>query len=81
VTANGGSIADLLRFLTRLKDAQIHYALSDPTEGAVLVEVSVPGERWEVEFHDDGRVSVEIFVSKGVQSDEILEELFRRFSD
>ena len=47
-----------------------------------MVEVSVPGERWEIEFHQDGQVGVEVFASsKGVQGAELLEELFSRFSD
>jgi hypothetical protein len=76
------TIRDLLTFLTRLKDARIHYALSDPTEDAIMVEISVPGERWEVEFHEDGRISVEVFSSsRGVQGPELLENLFQRFAD
>jgi len=76
------TIHGLLNFLERLKTASIHYRLSDPTEGAIMVELSVPGERWEVEFHQDGTVGVEIFVSaKGVQGAETLEDLFRRFAD
>jgi len=79
---NTATIHDLLVFLTRLKAARIYYRLSDPTEGAVMVEVSVPGERWEIEFHEDGRISVEVFVSRnGVQSQELIDELFKRFSD
>jgi hypothetical protein len=79
---SGNTVGDLLKFLARLKTAHIHYTLSDPTEGAVMIEISVPGERWEVEFHDDGRVSVETFVSlRGVQGHQLLEELFERFSD
>ncbi len=76
------TIDGLLNFLERLKSARIHYRLSDPTEGAIMVEISVPGERWEVEFHQDGTVRVEVFVSsKGVQGAEGLEDLFRRFAD
>lgn len=76
------TIHDLLSFLGRLRAAHIYYSLSDPTEGAVMVEVSVPGERWEIEFHEDGRISTEVFVSRnGVQGEELIEELFRRFSD
>jgi hypothetical protein len=79
---NDATIRDLLAFLARLKAAHIYYALADPTEGAIMVEVSVPGERWEIEFHEDGRISVETFTSlKGVQGSELLEDLFRRFSD
>lgn len=79
---NTGTIPELVRFLERLKSAHIHYTLSDPTEGAVMVEISVPGERWEVEFHQDGTIGVEVFVSSGgVQGPELIEPLFRRFSD
>lgn len=31
-----------------------------------MVTVNIPGERWEVEFFDDGNVEVERFVSTGV---------------
>lgn len=76
------TINDLLRFLARLKAAHIYYRLSDPTEGAVMVEVSVPGERWEIEFHEDGRISAEVLVSsKGVQGQEIFDDLFQRLSN
>lgn len=33
---------------------------------SLLVSVTVPGERWEIEFFDDGRVELERFVSQGV---------------
>lgn len=47
-----------------------------------MVEVAVPGERWEIEFHEDGKVGVEVFAGKGIiQGPDLLEELFRRFSD
>jgi len=76
------SVGDVLDFLGHLKESHIFYKLSDPTEGAIMVEIAVPGERWEVEFHAEGEVGVERFVSAGgVQGPEVLEDLFRRFSD
>ena len=76
------TIRDLLNLLVRLKDAHIYYRLSDHTGDAVMVEVAVPGERWEIEFHDDGEIGVEIFVSNGVIRDQAqLDDLFRKFSD
>jgi hypothetical protein len=30
-----------------------------------MVEIAVPGKRWEVEFHDDGQIGVEVFESNG----------------
>jgi hypothetical protein len=79
---NPSTIRDLLDLLARLKSARIFYTLSDHTERAIMVEVSVPGERWEVEFHEDGEIGVEIFVTKGrIQDATLLEDLFSRFSD
>ena len=47
-----------------------------------MVQVTVPGEYWEVEFHEDGEIGVEVFVSRnGVEKGEVLRELFDRFSD
>jgi len=76
------TIHHLLSFLERLRAAHIHYTLSDPTQGAIMVDISVPGERWEVEFHEDGLIGVEVFASvQGVQGAELLNDLFRRFSN
>jgi hypothetical protein len=47
-----------------------------------MVEVAVPGERWEIEFHEDGEIGVERFVSAGgVQSSDTLNDLFNRFAE
>ncbi len=67
----------LLTFLHRLAEAKIHFSLSYYRDDAISVQVVVPGERWEVDFLDDGTVDVERFVSHGDVEDEgILEELF-----
>jgi hypothetical protein len=79
---NPATIGGLVGFLTRLKAAHIYYTLASPTDGAIMVEVAVPGERWEIEFHGDGGIGVEVFVSSGtIQGAEKLEDLFRRFTD
>jgi hypothetical protein len=76
------TIHDILCLLSRLKEAHIYYRLGNPTEGALMVEVAVPGERWEIEFHEDGEIGVEVFASSGVIEDsKRLEDLFRRFTD
>ena len=47
-----------------------------------MVEVAVPGQRWEVEFMEDGSVEIEKFISDGRYYDGAeLEVLFRDFSD
>lgn len=76
-----GALFDLLQ---RLEAASIYYGLGAPTLGcrAIMVSVTVPGERWEVEFSEDGTVQTEVFVSRrGVEAETTLEELFERFSN
>lgn len=47
-----------------------------------MVSINVPGERWEVEFLEDGDIEVERFCSHGEIGDErLLAELFSRFAD
>jgi hypothetical protein len=71
----------LLEFLERLERAKIHYRLSHPRSEAVMVEIAVPGERWEVEFLDDGSVDVERFRSNGrIYDESMIDELFARYS-
>ena len=49
---------------------------------AIMVLVTMPGERWEVEFLTDGSVEVERFVSDGeIYGEEILRELFTKYAD
>lgn len=52
-------------FLDLLESRKIYFTLSRIRD-SVLVEVSVPGERWEVEFFADGSVQVEKFKSEGI---------------
>jgi len=51
-------IGGLLGILSRLKSANIDYRLSDHTPGAIMIEVAVSGERWEIKLHGDGRIGV-----------------------
>jgi hypothetical protein len=73
--------ANLLSFLGELKDAHIHYQLGHHRDDAITVEVAVPGERWEVEFLEDGTVEVEVFRSDGTILDATsLAELLEKHS-
>lgn len=76
---------ELLELLRRLQEAKIAYRLRQSRDDALMIEVFVPGERWEIEFVDyDDEVHVEIerFRSDGHIDDEsALEELFAKFSD
>ncbi len=47
-----------------------------------MVEVTVPGERWEVEFLEDGSVDVEVFRSNGeIRNEVALEELLKQHGE
>lgn len=71
-----------LGLLTRLDAACIPYILGHYRDEAVMVSVQVPGERWEIEFIEDGSIEIEKFVSDGEIYDEhALSELFERYEE
>lgn len=61
--------AGLLSFLNELREAHISYRLGQVRDEAIMVEIVVPGERWEVEFLEDGTVEAEVFRSDGTIHD------------
>lgn len=58
-------IKELIAFLNKLESLKIYYQLNKVRVDAIMVEVAVPGQRWEIEFMDDGTVEIEKFVSDG----------------
>src|SRR5262245_53796142 len=83
---NGDVFRQILGLLKRLDESKIAYRLEQHREDALMIQVDVPGERWEIEFVDyDDEVHVEIeierFRSNGKIYDEsMLEELFAKYS-
>jgi hypothetical protein len=72
----------LRRFLKKLHDAKIHFQLDQRRDDGISVIISVPGQRWEVDFRDDGTVYVERFVSNGeTLGEDAFKELFEKFGD
>jgi len=75
-------LSKLTKFLDRLDEDDIHYTLSSVREGAIMVGVTVPQERWEIEFMADGDIEIEVFKGDGEVHDySIVEELFQRNED
>jgi len=68
----------LLDFLNRLDVARVQYALGHTRPESVMVDISLPGWHWEVEFMRDGSIEIERYQSvTGVEDDpRLLEELF-----
>ncbi|MFL5804291.1 MAG: hypothetical protein ACJ8CR_21420 [Roseiflexaceae bacterium] len=79
--ATQASLSKVLAFLDRLEEVKIPYTLAHVRE-TIMVKITVPGERWEVEFFEDGEVEVERFISTGViEDEEALDRLFAEHSD
>ena len=75
-------LKELINFLNKLEDSNIFYKLNKVRNEAILVEICVPGQRWEVEFMEDGTVEIEKFISDGDFYDvKEIETLFKNFSD
>ncbi len=73
---------DILDLLRRLDTAGIYFELARPRDEALMILVTVPGERWEIEYLEDGTIEIEIFRSDGeLKGPEALADLFSRFSD
>lgn len=73
---------ELIHFLNHLEEKKIYYKLDKIRTESILVEIAVPGQRWEVEFMCDGSVEIEKFVSDGGYYDgSELEALFEEFGD
>ncbi len=66
----------IFQFLQELEAHHVPFRLERVRE-TVMVTLAVPGERWEVEFFDDGSVEVERFRSTGeVTGSGVLDELW-----
>lgn len=76
------SLQKLLDFLSDLDAHKIFFKLARNRPEAIMVEIVVPGERWEVEFFADGNIDVEVFgPSPGIIGGEAeLRRLFDEFS-
>lgn len=76
------AMGKLLRFLRRLDEDKISYRL-ERSRDPIMVVVDVPGQRWEVEFYEDGEIEIERFVSTGVvgADEEMLDRLLKEQED
>ena len=77
--AEGGIFGRLLDLLNRLDAARLYYKLDHTRPDSVMVDVAVPGWRWEIEFMADGSLDIERYQSvSGVENDpSLVEALFQ----
>ncbi|MEA4849436.1 MAG: hypothetical protein VB106_19550 [Clostridiaceae bacterium] len=72
---------DLIGFLNELENRKIYYRLNKVRD-SIMVEIAVPGQRWEVEFFENGNIEIEKFISDGTLFDHSeLKYLFEKYSD
>jgi hypothetical protein len=75
------ALSTAAEFCRELDRRHITYDLRIVRDEALMMCVALPGERWEIEFFDDGRIELERFVSQGVvDAPGALAELLARFS-
>ena len=82
------SLNELIELLEKFEEKKIYYKLNKTRNDVIMVEVAVPGQRWEIEYNTYGKspecnckIEIEKFVSDGVIYEESeLETLFRDFS-
>jgi hypothetical protein len=76
LTDERGRLSAVTTFLKHLERGKIYCTLQSHRDEAIIVMVTVPGERWEVEFLVDGSVEVERFVSeRAIYGEVMLNEL------
>ncbi|MCL2024415.1 MAG: hypothetical protein FWG78_01360 [Coriobacteriia bacterium] len=70
---------DLIMFLNRLEEEKFYYRLTKIRD-SIMVIVSVPGQKWEIEFMPDGSIEIEKYCSNGEIFDEReIDVLFKEF--
>jgi hypothetical protein len=72
-------LKDINKFLNLLEENDMYYRLNKIRYESILVEIAVPGQRWEIEFMEDGTIVIEKFFSDGSLYDESeLKNLFEQ---
>ena len=71
----------LLDLLDWLEENKIYYRLNKVNDN-ILVEVAIPGERWEIEVLRSGVLQVERFISTGeITGDLTLDDVFAMLNE
>lgn len=76
------ALTTAVEFCRELDRRNVTYELRIVRDEALMMSVAVPGERWEIEFFDDGQIELERFVSQGVaEAPSALAELLAWFDE
>jgi hypothetical protein len=76
------ALTTAVEFCRELDRRNVSYELRIVRDEALMMSVAVPGERWEIEFFDDGTIELERFISQGVaEAPSALAELLAWFDE
>ena len=76
------AVPSLHEFIRELEETRTYYSLTSVRKGAVMVEVALVNERWEIEFFDDKLPQIEIYRSDGtIFGPEKFSELHQRIRE
>jgi mRNA degradation ribonuclease J1/J2 len=74
---NFNRLPKLKIFLTQLEKNKIHYTLTHHRDKVIMVTVVIPGQRWEIEFFENGLVELEKFkTSNDIEEVSFLSQIF-----
>ena len=75
------TIKSFVEFLEMLDKRNIYYKLNKVRD-SIMVEVAVPGQRWEIEFMSNGSIEIEKFLSDGeIYGYSEIKKMFEDFSE
>lgn len=75
------TIKSFVQFLEMLDNRNIYYKLNKVRD-SIMVEVAVPGQRWEIEFMSNGSIEIEKFLSDGeIYGYSEIKKMFEDFSE
>jgi hypothetical protein len=60
------ALSKAAEFRRELDRRRVAYEFRIVRDEALMLSVPLPGERWEIEFFDDGRIELERVISQGV---------------
>jgi hypothetical protein len=76
------ALSKAAEFCRELDRRHVAYEFRIVRDEALMMSVPLPGERWETEFFDDGRIELERFISQGVAEEpSALAELLAWFDE
>ena len=81
------SINEIISLLEKLEEKKVYYRLNKTRADTIMIEVAIPGQRWEIEYNTYGKsskcqIEIEKFISDGIMYDDSeLELLFRDSSE